>query len=130
MSAGRDDIKLVRLVLEVHGKLQSHADPGKWIDDQLEMLNLSGTADVSETVWGRLVMERAGKTALYWLEEMRKAYGKMQSLPDFMKAYGESFSASIDGISSFVRPSPGTGTRRHGCPILLFRPAGFQAMRI
>ena len=107
MSAGRDDIKLVRLVLEVHGKLQSHADPGKWIDDQLEMLNLSGTTDVSDTVWGRLVMERAGKTALYWLEEMRKAYGKMQSFPYFLKAYGESFSASIDGISSFVRALSG-----------------------
>ena len=103
MSAGRDDSKLVRLVLDAHGKLQSHADPGKWIDGQLEMLDLSGTHDAGETVWGRLVMARAQKTALYWLEEMRRTYEKMRAFPDFLKAYGDSFLASIDGISSFAR---------------------------
>ena len=102
MSAGRDDMKLKRIVLDACAKLQSHADPGRWITEQIAALEGAEGSDASETVWGRVLMEDAARKTVYWLGVMRGLRDEMETYPDFAKAYGASVDASIEGLERFA----------------------------
>lgn len=102
MSAGRDDKKLKGIILETHAKLQSHANPDKWVEDQLEALDTGSLGEVSRTVWGRFLMDDASKKAAYWLGVMRQLRDEMTIHPDLDKAYGTSVDATIDGLKQLA----------------------------
>ena len=73
MSAGRDDARLVQIVLDVRGRVQSHPDPEAWLDGQAGAFDLGGVADAGETVWGRLLLEDARRQAAYWVGKLASA---------------------------------------------------------
>jgi ATP-dependent helicase/nuclease subunit A len=66
MSAGRDDSRLMEVVLDAHAKLKSHADPEAWAETQAKLLDLTGASDVSGTRWGRFLTADSRGKALYW----------------------------------------------------------------
>lgn len=101
MSAGRDDKKLKNIIRETYAKLQSHADPSKWVQAQIAALNTGTQSDASETVWGRFLMDDARKKAGYWLGFLRRLQVDTACHPEFEKAYGESVAASADGLERF-----------------------------
>lgn len=103
LSAGRDDARLVEIVLDTHTKLQSHPYPGRWLRARLEELRVDPSADAGETPWGRLLLEDAGRQAAYWRGEMARAGGCIAGDPALAKAYGESFSETIDALDRFAR---------------------------
>ena len=73
LTAGRDDSRLMDIVLDVFGKIQSDADPLCWLEEQRKTLDLSGVTDVGQTPWGALLLEDAAQTAAYWAGQMEKA---------------------------------------------------------
>jgi len=103
VSAGRDDKRLVRIILKAHAKLQSSPNPRLWADEQIERLSMTGVEDVSETVWGRELLDKARETVKYWHNEMAELSSEAKTLPDFDKAYGNSIEASLNGIGGFLR---------------------------
>ena len=64
LGAGRDDRALEALVLELHGKIQSHPYPLKWLDRVgCEWENLPGS--LSDSPYGRVIMDDTARRALF-----------------------------------------------------------------
>ncbi|MCL2409783.1 MAG: helicase-exonuclease AddAB subunit AddA [Oscillospiraceae bacterium] len=102
LSPGRDDSRLVRMIQDTHAKLQSSPSPRKWIEEQIKLLSMPGISDVSETIWGKHLLDKARATAEFWLVEMARAREEMRTLSEFNNAYGASFEATIAGVEAFL----------------------------
>lgn len=100
LGAGRDDGALAELVLELHGKLQSHAYPQRWLEENRESwLGLSGTFD--ETPYAAELLAGTGRRAASWAEIFRSAAESVESDTALHTGYGEKFltsAASLDAL--------------------------------
>ncbi len=101
MGAGRDDSALEDVILETHGKLMSHLDPEKWVEERLRDLALEGVTDAAETPWGQVIIGRARRTAAFWRESMGELVDMAASDPALNKGYGASLTATRDSIAAF-----------------------------
>ena len=54
---GRDDRLVPDIIEKVYDSARCHLDPAGWLSDCLADTDLKDNADVSETVWGRFLME-------------------------------------------------------------------------
>lgn len=96
MSAGRDDRKLGEIILTAYSAVQSHPYPEKWLELQKGRLGLDGVNDLSETVWGKYLMEKAKAAAKYWGGRLDKLIEEAENYPDFYKGYGK----SLEGLKA------------------------------
>jgi len=102
ISSGRDDRRLVGIILDAHSKLQSSPDPRAWAREQAEKFQMPFVNDVSETAWGALLMDKSRRLAEFRLQEMKNARAEMMIHPDFDAAYGAAFEAAISDIEAFL----------------------------
>ena len=102
MSAGRDDARLMQIVLDIRGRVQAHPAPFAWLDEQERAFALEGVADAGETPWGRLLLEDARRQGEYWLGELARALDLCGRDANLEANYGPSISASIDGLRAFL----------------------------
>ena len=98
MSAGRDDRRLMDIVLDVRNRVQSHPDPERWLKEQQEVFALRGVADVGDTPWGRLLLTDARRQADYWAGRMAGLLELAQGDETLAKAYGPSLQATMNGL--------------------------------
>lgn len=82
VGAGRDDARLVDLAMDVYEKMQSHADPAAWAEEQKSQYQNAAETDPGDTIWGQELLRQAGEFAGYWvakwdeiLQEMAADYG-------------------------------------------------------
>ncbi|MCL2226540.1 MAG: helicase-exonuclease AddAB subunit AddA [Oscillospiraceae bacterium] len=101
VSPGRDDRRLVGIILETHAKLQSNPSPQDWAQRQKEELNLAGVADVSETSWGAYLVSKVRSAAAFWRNQMEELCRRARAFPDFEKAYGSSIEGTLNSIEAF-----------------------------
>lgn len=97
LSAGRDDSRLMEIVMDVYGRTQSHADPLRWMAEQRELMALEGVADVGETLWGQLLLEDAARTAAYWRGQMERTLS-LTEREESLTAYRESLAETLAGL--------------------------------
>ena len=102
VGAGRDDRKLAELVLEVHGKMQSHARPERWAERQRLALR-ADPADAEETVWGREILQNAGETAAYWAAEFERMLELIRAEPPVAKAWLEGYAETAEALRELCR---------------------------
>ena len=83
VGTGRDDARLVELAMDVYEKMQCHADPAAWAQEQKEQYLTASGKDPGETVWGRELLRQAEEFAGAWvtlwdetLQEMARDYGE------------------------------------------------------
>ncbi len=74
LSGGRDDSRLMQIVLDVYGRVQSHADPERWLREQEQLWRLEGVTDVTDTPWGQQLMQLARRRARYYHARLEKAW--------------------------------------------------------
>ena len=96
----RGDKKLFATVLDAYEKLRSHPMPERWMDEQEKQMCVEGITDLSETIWGKEIIEHAKITVKFCLEKMSAALAEMHDFPDMLKAYGNSFSVTIDCLKA------------------------------
>lgn len=108
MGAGRDDRRLAEIVLDTHRKLLSHPYPEKWASEQEKAWELSGISDVGETVWGRLLMEKAGRWTEYWIKRLDDILSEAEIHPDFLSGYGDSMSVTLSGLRELKKALDGS----------------------
>ncbi len=96
----RGDKKLFATVLDAYEKLQSHPMPERWMDEQEKQMCLDGITDLSETIWGKEIIEHAKATVKFCADRMKSALNEMYDFPDMLKAYGNSFSVTIDCLNA------------------------------
>jgi ATP-dependent helicase/nuclease subunit A len=102
VGAGRDDRRLGALVLELHEKMQCHARPERWAEEQIRAME-APAADAGETVWGRELLRGAAETAAYWAEEFQRMLALIQSEPAIAKAWLEGFADTADALRELCR---------------------------
>ena len=90
LGAGRDDRALARLIPELHGKLQSHPYPEKWLARAAE-----GWTDIpahlADSVYGQTVMADTVRRAEFWASQLERAVSAMADCPPVLEAYGDRF---------------------------------------
>ena len=103
LTAGRDDSRLAEIVLDVFGKIQSDEAPIAWLEDQRRALDLTGITDLGQTPWGRLLLEDAARTAVYWAGQMETALELARRDAVLEKAYGDSLAVTAAGLRELAR---------------------------
>ena len=125
LGAGRDDSRLVEIVLDIFSRVQSHADPRRWLLEQRELWSLEDVKDLTDTPWGKLLLEETVSAAAHCAELLgqfrdivegdellRENYS--HSLEETVAALkGVSAAESWDGACQFLPiPFPRVGTKR------------------
>ena len=100
LGAGRDDRALARLIPELHGKLQSHPYPEKWLAQAAQ-----GWTDIPEhladCVYGQTVMADTVRRAEFWAEQLERMVDLMENCPPVLDAYGDRFAEVADCLRSY-----------------------------
>lgn len=102
MSAGRDDQKLVQIVLDIRARIQSHPDPAAWLEEQGRAFELVGVSDAAQTPWGALLLAEAGRQGDYWLGRLDEALKLCGLDPNLDLNYSGSLCATMDAIQHFL----------------------------
>jgi ATP-dependent helicase/nuclease subunit A len=102
LSAGRDDSRLTRIVLDIHGRIQSHPRPERWLADQAAAFDLRQVKDVGNTAWGRLLLEDVRRKVSYWHSCFVEALDQLREDAALEKAYAESFDTTLDRLDDFL----------------------------
>ncbi len=87
---GRDDRGLEDLVLDLHGKIQSHAYPDRWLEAQ-KKLWAETPEDAGETEFGRELLGGLGRKARHWAGVLREGIVQMGGDAALAKAYAPGF---------------------------------------
>ena len=102
VGAGRDDKRLEELVLELYGKMQSHARPSLWAQGQIRALE-EGAEDAGDTAWGREILAFARETASFWAAEFERMMGLIDTEPLIAKAWQEGYTQTCDALDALCR---------------------------
>lgn len=99
LGAGRDDGQLAELVLDLHGKLQSHAYPERWLRENLiKWQDIHGSFD--ETPYAGALLAGVGRKARSWAEILRTAADGTQNDSALNTGYGEKFVVAADSLDA------------------------------
>lgn len=128
MSAGRDDSRLVQIVLDIRQRVQSHPDPSAWLEEQARAFSLPGVTEAGETVWGRILLADAARQADYWMSQMAKALELCDCDETFSANYLPTLSATLEGLHTFrAACAQGWDAARSALPIPFLTPGRKRA---
>ena len=97
LGAGRDDSRLAELVLEVHEKLQSHASPAAWLEENRRTwADLPGAFD--DTPYARELLDMVRRKSGHWAAQLERGADQTTGDPALEKGYGEKFRQAAAGL--------------------------------
>lgn len=136
---GRDDLRLMNIVLDIHARIQSHPDPERWLNGRRNDFRAEGALDAGETPWGALILKHVRDQAMYWQGEIARALELAAEDPVLDMNYSGSLletqealeelanAAGWDGaLSCFPIPFPRAGVKRGADPELKERIADLR----
>lgn len=100
LGAGRDDSVLSQIVLETWHAVQSHPYPEKWMAEQTAQS--LAVSDAGQTPWGRLLLDRALRSARYWRGSMAAELSSLGEDEGAAKAYLPSWQETVASLDSFI----------------------------
>ena len=101
MSAGRDDARLVQIVLDIRGRVQAHPNPTAWLEEQERTFALEGISDPVQTPWGQLLLADAAGQAAYWRRRMEEARDLCERDANLLANYGDSVAQTAQALQQF-----------------------------
>lgn len=101
MSDGRNDSRLVQILLDVRGKIQSHANPERWLREQSEVFALEGVTDAGATPWGEILLRNAKRQGEYRKSRLMEALELCEGDEKFQKSYAPSIQTALNGFVAF-----------------------------
>ena len=123
VGAGRDDSRLVKLCLSLHGKMQCHARPEKWAREQIEIMK-KPHSDVGETPWGREILENVARQTEYWSAEVDRLIALMAAETRISTAYLPALSDDGEKIRELGRCTALGWDRTRACLPIEFKRLG------
>ncbi len=96
---GREDNALGQIVLAIHQKLQSYADPAAWLERQRMAFDVAGLDDVGQTVWGAYLLERYRALARYWRDSLAPV---AEACRQGVAAYAGSLEATVASLDDLA----------------------------
>lgn len=108
---GRDDHVLAELVLELYEKLQSHADPERWLRSGAESWGAlrAGESDFDGTVYARKLLAGVCRKADYWTRTLCCARKRMNGCEALEKNYADRFAAVEESLTALRRAAADDG---------------------
>ena len=101
MSAGRDDARLIQIVLDIRGRVQAHPNPAAWLEEQERTFALEGISDPVQTPWGKLLLADAAGQAAYWRQRMEEARDLCERDANLLANYGDSVAQTAQALQQF-----------------------------
>lgn len=98
----RDDARMVETILSLHSKSRSHPNAEKWIEKRRQDYMLDDVQDVSETVWGTLILSHIREISEYLLDGLTYAVSEMQDDSVIENAYASSFIENIEQLKKMI----------------------------
>ena len=102
IGAGRDDSTLQKLVLQIYGKLQSHAYPAKWIKEQ-EHYWMNVPERMEDTPYGQELMDECCATLQYWMKIFEDICQELSRDEVLSEKYLPYFSTAKDSLASYYK---------------------------
>ena len=102
LGAGRDDRQLEQLVLDLYGKLQSHAYPEQWLEAQAAFWREPGE-DIGATPYAAELLGTVGRRAAYWRDRLRDMLARMADCAAVEKGYGPAFTQAAQSLDELCR---------------------------
>jgi len=127
LAAGRDDSRLSQIVLDIHGRIQSHPDPAGWLAEQKQVWQLEGVTDLSHTDWGALLLQDTRQQAQWCLGRMIQALELCTGDELLEVNYGASIVETAEGLQKLVRAE--TWDQAAACLPIPFPAAGRKKKR-
>ena len=92
---GRDDRALVALVLELFEKLQSHAWPEKWLEENVSRWEALRTDEgrFDDTDYAGELLRGVARQTGYWRDMLTRTVGQMAGCPALEKGYADRFTS-------------------------------------
>ena len=112
MAAGRDDSRLMQIVLDVFSRIQSHPDPEGWLTGQDRVWALDGVTDAGDTPWGALLLEDARRQALHCRARLEQALALCERDGVLQANYAPSLAATLGGVDRLLDSAGWDGTRQ------------------
>lgn len=111
LGAGRDDSALAELVLEVYGKLQSHAYPDRWLAESREAWSGLGTG-FDDTPYAEELLRSVGRRAAHWAGLLRRAAARTEGDGALASGCGEKFLTAARGFQALGEAETWEAARR------------------
>ena len=99
---GRDDKRLMNIVLDIHAHIQSHPDPTRWLEEQKTAFWAEDLTDAAETAWGALILDHVKYQAGHWRSELAKALELAAFDPVTDANYAHGLSAVIEELTALT----------------------------
>ena len=115
LGSGRNDSKLVELVLSLHERIQCQAKPEEWTEYCRSLYKTEG--DISNTLWGREILSEDRKTALRLEEKLQAMMEEMARCEKISAAYMQSYSDAAAGLREYARCLELGWDRALECPL-------------
>ena len=102
LGAGRDDSRLVEIVLDIFSRVQSHADPTRWLLQQREVWELRGVEDFADTLWGEQLLEDARRQARRCCELLESCLPDVDADELLSQNYGDSLRETVAAMKKLA----------------------------
>ena len=99
---GRDDRGLEALVLELYAKIQSHAYPEKWLEEQKRSWR-GLPDDAGETVFGQELLSAFRRKIHHWITVLKDCVVQMEGDEELVKGYGKVFLLDISMLENIEK---------------------------
>ena len=110
LGAGRDDSRLAELVLEIHEKLQSHADPEAWLSRERDTWrNLPERFD--DTPYAAVLLEEVRRQGAHWASLLRRGAERTAGDAGLERGYGEKFRVTAAAFDALAEAPDWEGAR-------------------
>ena len=97
---GRDDHGLEDLILELYSKIQSHAYPEKWLEEQKEIWR-SVPRNAGDTVYGAELLRALRRKTQHWIAVLKDHLIQMEGNEKLENSYGVVYAQGIALLESF-----------------------------
>ena len=101
LGAGRDDRALTALVLEVHQKLQSHAYPERWLEENCRLWAILAN-DFNETVYAQELLTVIRRKAAHWARLLRQSAERTIGDAPLESGYGTKFQVAAETLHTLA----------------------------
>ena len=98
LGAGRDDSRLVEIVLDIFSRVQSHADPGQWLRQQRQVWQVEGVVDFAHTLWGAQLLADVRHQATHCCRLLESCMEDVDGDELLSQNYGDSMRQTITGL--------------------------------
>ena len=102
LGAGRDDSRLVEIVLDIFSRVQSHANPERWLRQQREVWELRGVEDFADTLWGGLLLTDAKRQAKRCRDLMFSCLEDVDADELLSQNYGDSIRQTVAALEKLA----------------------------